>query len=54
MTNWVFGLEAQGDWANLKGSGTSAIGTFAGLPFLDQTKINAVGALHRPGRLCLE
>ena len=43
MTNWVFGLEAQGDWANLKGSGTSAIGTFAGLPFLDQTKINAVG-----------
>jgi outer membrane immunogenic protein len=43
MTKWVFGLEAQGDWANLKGSKTSAIGTFAGLPFLDQTKINAIG-----------
>jgi outer membrane immunogenic protein len=43
MTNWVFGLEAQGDWANLKGSNTSAIGTFGGLPFLDQTKIDAIG-----------
>jgi hypothetical protein len=43
MTNWVFGLEAQGDWANLKGSNTSLIGTFAGLPFADQTKISAIG-----------
>ncbi len=42
-TNWVFGVEAQGDWANLKGSNTSSTGTFAGLPFLDQTKINAIG-----------
>jgi outer membrane immunogenic protein len=24
MTNWVFGLEAEGDWADLKGSNTSA------------------------------
>src|SRR3984957_9851831 len=29
MTSWVFGLEAQGDWANLKGSNTSMTGTFA-------------------------
>ena len=43
MTNWVFGLEAQGDWANLKGSSTSAIGTFGGVPFLNQTKIDAIG-----------
>jgi outer membrane immunogenic protein len=42
-TNWVFGLEAQGDWANLKGSNTSAIGTFAGVPFLNQTKIDSLG-----------
>ena len=43
MTNWVFGVEAQGDWANLKGSNTSAIGTFGLVPFLDQTKIDAIG-----------
>jgi outer membrane immunogenic protein len=43
MTNWVFGLEAQGDWANLKGSNTSAIGTFGGVPFLDRTKIDSIG-----------
>ena len=23
--NWVFGLEAQGDWANFKGSNTSLL-----------------------------
>ena len=43
MTNWVFGLEAQGDWANLKGSNTSAIGLFGGVPFLNQTKIDSLG-----------
>src|SRR5580700_6842356 len=43
MTNWVFGLEAQGDWANLKGSNTSMTGTFGGLPFSNQTKIDAIG-----------
>jgi len=42
-TNWVFGIEAQGDWADLKGSNTSAVGTFGGLPFLNQTKIDAIG-----------
>ena len=35
-TNWVFGLEAQGDWANLKGSNTSLTGLFGG--FLFQTR----------------
>jgi outer membrane immunogenic protein len=43
FTNWVFGVEAQGDWANLKGSNTSLIGTFGGLPFSNQTKIDAIG-----------
>jgi outer membrane immunogenic protein len=43
MTNWVFGLEAQGDWANLKGSNISTLGTFAGQPFLNQTKIDSLG-----------
>ncbi len=42
-TNWVFGVEAQGDWANLKGSGTSTFGTFGGLPFSNQTSIDAIG-----------
>src|SRR5579871_5998391 len=48
MTNWVFGLEAQGDWANLKGSNISSIGTFGNpvtgmFPFANQTKIDAIG-----------
>ena len=43
MTTWVFGLEAQGDWADLKGSNTSMTGTFARLPFSNQTKIDAIG-----------
>jgi outer membrane immunogenic protein len=41
--SWVFGLEAQGDWADLKGSNTSLTGTFGGLPFSNQTKIDAIG-----------
>jgi outer membrane immunogenic protein len=40
MTNWVFGLEAQGDWANLKGSNSSLT---AIIPFTNQTKIDALG-----------
>ncbi len=43
MTNWVLGVEAQGDWADLKGSNTSAFGTFGGRPFSNQTKIDAIG-----------
>jgi outer membrane immunogenic protein len=41
--NWVFGVEAQGDWADLKGSNTSATGTLGGFPFSNQTKIDAIG-----------
>jgi outer membrane immunogenic protein len=42
-SNWVFGVEAQGDWAGLKGSNVSLTGTFGGLPFLNQTKTDAFG-----------
>jgi outer membrane immunogenic protein len=38
--NWVFGVEAQGDWADLKGSSASAT---AIIPFSNQTKIDAIG-----------
>jgi outer membrane immunogenic protein len=37
--NWVFGLEAQGDWANLKGSNTSLFLA----PLVNQTRIDALG-----------
>src|SRR3984885_15061147 len=40
MTNWVFGIEAQGDWANLKGSNASLTAT---IPYTNQTKIDAIG-----------
>ena len=41
-SNWIFGVEAQGDWANLKGSNPGvpiALGTFVA----NQTKIDALG-----------
>ena len=41
--SWVFGLEAQGDWADLKGSNSSLTGTFNRQPFSNQTKIDAIG-----------
>jgi outer membrane immunogenic protein len=40
MSSWVFGVEAQGDWANLKGSNSSLT---AIVPYLNQTKIDAIG-----------
>jgi len=40
-SNWVFGLEAQGDWANLKGSNASSPAAFA--PIVNQTRIDAIG-----------
>jgi outer membrane immunogenic protein len=40
-TNWVFGLEAQGDWANLKGSNVSSPLAFA--PVVNQSRIDAIG-----------
>jgi outer membrane immunogenic protein len=39
--NWVFGLEAQGDWANLKGSNVSLL-PLGGL-LTNQSKIDAIG-----------
>jgi outer membrane immunogenic protein len=39
-TNWVFGIEAQGDWADLKGSNGSLT---AIIPYTNQTKIDAIG-----------
>jgi outer membrane immunogenic protein len=40
--NWVFGVEAQGDWADLKGSNLSLA---ARIPdsFINQTKVDAIG-----------
>ena len=38
---WVFGLEAQGDWANLTGSNLSPLVIFAGTA--NQSKIDAIG-----------
>src|SRR5438105_7281512 len=38
--NWVFGIEAQGDWANLTGSSASLT---AIIPFNNQTKTDAIG-----------
>jgi outer membrane immunogenic protein len=37
---WVFGLEAQGEWADLKGSNPSLT---ALIPYTNQTKIDAIG-----------
>jgi outer membrane immunogenic protein len=40
MNNWVFGVEAQGNWANLKGSNLNPVSIF---PITDQSKIDAFG-----------
>jgi len=40
--SWVFGVEGQGDWANLKGSNASAT---ALIPYTNQTKVEAIGLL---------
>ena len=39
-TNWVFGLEAQGDWADLTGSNTSLV---FGAGTTNNTKLDAIG-----------
>jgi outer membrane immunogenic protein len=46
VTNWVFGLEAQGDWANLKGTNASLT---ALIPYMNQTNVNAIGLF--PGQV---
>jgi outer membrane immunogenic protein len=40
--NWVLGVEAQGDWASLKGSNPSLT---AIIPYTNQTKVDAIGLL---------
>jgi outer membrane immunogenic protein len=40
MTSWVFGFEAQGDWADLRGSNSSLT---AIIPYTNQTKVDAIG-----------
>ncbi|APO53204.1 outer membrane beta-barrel protein [Bradyrhizobium diazoefficiens] len=40
-SSWVFGLEAQGDWADLKGSNVSAPAAL--FPLVNNTKIDAIG-----------
>jgi len=42
---WVFGVEAQGDWASLRGRNTSIAGAaLLATPFLtNQTKVDAIG-----------
>jgi outer membrane immunogenic protein len=40
MSSWVFGFEALGDWANLRGSSSSLT---AITPYTNQTKIDAIG-----------
>jgi outer membrane immunogenic protein len=40
MTNWVFGVEAQGDWADLKGTNSSLT---AIIPYINRTRIDGIG-----------
>jgi outer membrane immunogenic protein len=40
VTHWVFGIEAQGDWAGLTGSNPSLT---AIIPYMNQTKIDGLG-----------
>ena len=48
---WVFGLEAQGNWADFKGSQRQPV---LRRPSTNQTEDRCVRPVHRPGRLCLE
>ncbi len=40
--NWVFGVEGQGDWGNLKGSNASLT---ALTPYTNQAKVDAIGLI---------
>ena len=40
LANWVFGLETQGDWASLKGSGASLAVL---IPATNETRIDTIG-----------
>lgn len=41
-SNWLFGVEAQGDWANLKGSNPGVL-TALGSTVINQTKVDGIG-----------
>ncbi len=41
-SNWVFGVEGQGDWAHLRGSNPSLT---AIIPYTNQTTVDAIGLL---------
>jgi outer membrane immunogenic protein len=41
-SGWVFGVELQGDWANLSGTNPSLTAAAIG-PYTNQTKIDAIG-----------
>lgn len=41
--SWVFGVEAQGDWANFTGSNASLAAATFGFPVTNRTKIDAFG-----------
>ena len=44
--NWVFGVEGQGDWADLQGSNLSAASaSVLGFGVVNQTKIDAIGLI---------
>jgi outer membrane immunogenic protein len=44
MNSWVFGLEAQGNWADFSGSNTTQLSTVTGFAGdQNQTKVNAFG-----------
>ncbi len=49
-SNFVFGVEAQGNWADFRGQNVSLV-----FPTItNRTKIDCVRLLHRPDRLFLE
>jgi outer membrane immunogenic protein len=43
MSSWVFGLEAQGNWADFKGSNVSNLSALFGGTTVNETKINSFG-----------
>ena len=43
MGGWVFGLEAQGNWANFKGSNISNLSALIGGTTTNETKVDAFG-----------
>jgi outer membrane immunogenic protein len=49
---WVFGLEAQGNWADLSGSNPTQNAFLAG--FANRSRIDAIGLFTGAGRLLLE